>query len=53
MTAYESTGPPVTWKLFVAFVFLEYLNAFICFIFFTNILVYKLMFLIVFRLSLH
>ena len=49
----ESLGPPVIWRLLSAFVFLEYLNIYICFIFFTNILVYKLLFVIVFWLPLH
>ena len=54
MTAYdESLGPSVIWRLLVAFVFLEYLNTYICFIFFTNILIYKLLLFIFFRLSLH
>ena len=45
MTAYdESTGPPVIWRLLFAFVFLEYLNNCICFIFSTIFLVYKLLF---------
>ena len=53
MTAYdESLGPPVIWRLF-AFVLLEYLNTYTCFIFFTNNLVYKLLFFIAFWLSLH
>ena len=49
----ESTGPPVIWRLLFTFVFLEYLNIYICFIFFTHILVYKMLFFIVFTLSLH
>ena len=54
MAAYdESLGPPVIWRLLFAFVLLEYLNAYICFIFFRNILVYKLLFFVVFWLSLH
>ena len=54
MTAYdESLEPPVIWRLLFAFVFLEYLNTYNCFIFFTNILVYKLLFFIAFWLSLH
>ena len=55
MTAYdESLGPPVViWRLLFAFVFLEYLNTYICFLFFKNILVHKLLFFIVFWLSLH
>ena len=54
MTAYnESLGPPVLWKLLFAFVFLGYLTTYICFTFFTNILFYKLLFFIVFWLSLH
>ena len=54
MTAYdESLGPPVIWRLLLAFVFLECLNTYICFIFFKNILVDKLLFFIVFWLSLH
>ena len=54
MTAYnESLEPPVIWRLLFAFVFLEYLNTYICFIFFRNILVHKLLFVVVFWLSLH
>ena len=54
MIAYdESTGSPVIWRSLIPFMFLEYLNTYICFIFFTNILVYKMLFFIVFRLSLH
>ena len=54
MTAYdESLGPPVIWRLLFAFVFLECLSTYICFIFFKNILVDKLLFFIVFWLSLH
>ena len=54
MTAYnESSGPPVIWRSLFAFAFLEYLNTYNCFKFRTNILVYKLLFFIVFRLSLH
>ena len=54
MTAYdESLGPPVIWRLLLAFVFLECLNTYICFIFFKNILVDKLLFFDVFWLSLH
>ena len=54
MAAYdEGLGPPVIWRSLLAFVFLEYLNTFICYIFFTNILVYKLLLFIVFWLSLH
>ena len=38
MTAYnESLGPPFIWKILFAFVFLEYLNSYICFMFFTII----------------
>ena len=48
----ESTGPLVIWRLLFTFVFLECLNIHICFIFFTNILIYKLLFFIVFSLSL-
>ena len=45
MTAHdESKEPSVIWRLLFAFVFLEYLNTYICVIFFTNILVYKLLF---------
>ena len=54
MAAYdESLGPPITWRLLFAFVFLEYLDTYICFIFFRNILVYKLLFFAVFWLSLY
>ena len=54
MTVYDqSLGSPVVWGLLFAFVFLEYLNTYICFIFFRNILVHKLLFFIVFWLSLH
>ena len=54
MTAHDkSTEPPLIWRLLFTFVFLEYLNNYICFIFFTNILVYKLLFFIVVWLSLH
>ena len=54
MTGYdECTGPPVIWRFLFAFMFLEYLNTYICFIFFSNILVFKLLFFIVFTLSLH
>ena len=54
MTSYDgSLGPPVIWRLLFAFVFLEYLNTYICYIFFRNILVYKLLFFVVFWLSLH
>ena len=54
MIAYnESLRPPVLCRLLFAFVFLGYLTAYICFIFFINILVYKLLFFIVFWLSLH
>ena len=54
MAAYdESFGPPIISRLLFAFVFLEYLNTYICFLFFTNILVYKLLFFIVFWRSLH
>ena len=53
MTGYdERTGPPVIWRFLFAFMFLEYLNIYICFIFFTYILVFKLLFFIVFTLSL-
>ena len=53
MTAYdESSGPHAIWRLF-AFVFLEFLNTYICLILFTNILVYKLLSFIVCWLSLH
>ena len=41
MTAYdESSGPLAIWTLLFAYVFLEYLNTYICFIFFGNILVF-------------
>ena len=54
MTAYnKSLGPPVIWRLLLAFVFLGCLTTYICFIFFTNILVYKLLFFIAFWLSLN
>ena len=54
MTAYnESLGPPVIWRLLFAFAFLGYLSTYFCFIFFTNILVYKLLFFIGFWLPLH
>ena len=54
MTGYnESLGPSVLWRLLFAFVFLGHLTTYICFIFFTNILVSKLLFFIVFWLSLH
>ena len=54
MTAYfKSLGPPVMWRFLFAFVFLEYLNTYICFLFFTNILVHKLLLFIVFWLLLH
>ena len=54
MAAYdESFGPPVISRLLFAFVFLEYLNNYICFLFFTNILFYKLLFFIAFWRSLH
>ena len=54
MTSYDgSLEPPVIWRLLFAFVFLEYLNTYICYIFFRNILVYKLLFFVVFWLSLH
>ena len=53
MTVYdENSGPPTIWRLF-AFVFLGFLNTYICFIFFTSILVYKLLSFIVCWLSLH
>ena len=53
MTEYhESSGPPAIQRFF-AFVFLEFLNTCICLIFFTNILVYKFLFFIIFWLSLH
>ena len=40
MTSYdESLGPHVNWRLLFAFVFVECLNTYISFIFFTNILV--------------
>ena len=50
---YENLGPPVIRWLLFASVFLEYLNAFICFTFFKNILVYKLLFFVAFWLLLH
>ena len=54
MTSYdENLGPPVIWRLLFAFLFLGYLATYICSIFFTNILVYKLLLFAVFWLSLH
>ena len=54
MTVYgKSTGPLIIWRLLFAFMSLEYLNTYICFTFFITILVYKMLFFIVFSLSLH
>ena len=49
----ESTGSPVIWTLLFAFVLLEFLNAYLCFIFYTNVLAYNLLFFITFALTLH
>ena len=54
MTAcHENTRPPVIWRLLFTFVFLEYLKNYLCFIIFTNILIHKLLFFIVFTPLLH
>ena len=54
MAAYDESSEPPIWRLLFAFVILEYLNTYNCFIFFINILVYKLLFfVVVFWLSLH